>query len=79
MGNSGVTFECNVCREGNRYCVMIKDTCLSTMPTGFGRTVMDAIDAFKSSARNQTLKGLVPREPTQELYDEAFSDKEKDE
>lgn len=56
MGNSGITFECIVCKEDNRYCVMIKDTCLSTMPAGFGRTIMDAIVAFKSSVRNQALE-----------------------
>ena len=54
MGSSGITFDCIVCNEGNQYCVMIKDTCLSTMPAGFGNTVMDAIYDFKDSARNLT-------------------------
>ncbi len=57
MGNSGVTFDCIVCTEGDQYCVMIKDTCLSTMPAGFGNTVMDAIDDFKGSVRSLT-RGL---------------------
>ena len=56
MENGGVTFDCIVCDEGNQYCVMIKDTCLSTMPAGFGDTVMGAIDDFKDSARNLTKK-----------------------
>ena len=52
MGNSGVTFDCIVCNEGNQYCVMIKDTCLSTAPAGFGSTVMEAVEDFKDSVRN---------------------------
>jgi hypothetical protein len=56
MGNSGVTFNCIVCDEGNQYCVMIKDTCLSTAPAGFGSTVMEAAEDFKDSVRNHQRK-----------------------
>jgi hypothetical protein len=55
MGNSGVTLKCVVCVEGNQYCVMLKDSDFRTMPCGFGDTVMDAIDDFKSSARELKL------------------------
>jgi hypothetical protein len=34
---------------------MLKDSDFRTMPCGFGDTVMDAIDDFKSSARELKL------------------------
>ena len=55
MRNCGVTFNCIVCNEGNQYCVMIKDSDFMTMPCGFGDTVMDAIDDFKSKTRELKL------------------------
>jgi hypothetical protein len=57
MGNSGISLNCIVCVEGNKFCVMLKESDFRTMPCGFGGTVMDAIDDFKNEARTSTLKG----------------------
>lgn len=53
FGNDGFSIQCELCVEGDKWCVMMVGQHFSISPSGFGHTVSDAVSNFKMAVRNE--------------------------